>query len=45
MISHQRERGNEPNPKRFAMIQKTKTTMLTDGLNSLDYKVKITLPY
>uniref|UniRef100_H2ZBZ8 Beta-1,4-galactosyltransferase n=1 Tax=Ciona savignyi TaxID=51511 RepID=H2ZBZ8_CIOSA len=39
MISHAREKGNEPNPKRFDMIRQTASTMKTDGLNSLSYKL------
>nr|CAB3224891.1 beta-1,4-galactosyltransferase 2 [Phallusia mammillata] len=39
MISHQRERGNEANPERFKMIQKTHQTMNQDGLNTLKYQV------
>nr|XP_002130226.1 beta-1,4-galactosyltransferase 2 [Ciona intestinalis] len=39
MITHQREKGNEPNPKRFDQIRRTKDTMANDGLNTLEYKV------
>ncbi|CAK8674838.1 beta-1,4-galactosyltransferase 4-like [Clavelina lepadiformis] len=39
MISHQREKGNEVNPQRFDLIRKTGSTMATDGLSSLKYKV------
>lgn len=43
MISHQREKGNEANPDRFKMIQKTRQTMEKDGLNMLKYNVIVLL--
>lgn len=39
MIRHSRDKKNEPNPQRFDRIAHTKETMLSDGLNSLTYKV------
>ncbi|XP_016078467.1 PREDICTED: beta-1,4-galactosyltransferase 1 isoform X2 [Miniopterus natalensis] len=39
MIRHSRDRKNEPNPQRFDRIAHTKETMLSDGLNTLTYKV------
>ncbi|XP_025288048.1 beta-1,4-galactosyltransferase 1 [Canis lupus baileyi] len=39
MIRHSRDKKNEPNPQRFDRIAHTKETMLSDGLNTLTYKV------
>ncbi|XP_025769869.1 beta-1,4-galactosyltransferase 1 isoform X1 [Puma concolor] len=39
MIRHSRDKKNEPNPQRFDRIAHTKETMLSDGLNTLSYKV------
>ncbi|XP_053318000.1 beta-1,4-galactosyltransferase 1 [Spea bombifrons] len=45
MIRHNRDTKNEPNPKRFDLIGKTRLTMNSDGLNSLTYKVIKTEKY
>ncbi|XP_062388843.1 beta-1,4-galactosyltransferase 1-like [Sardina pilchardus] len=39
MIRHGPDLNNEPNPSRFDYIEKTRSTMATDGINSLEYKV------
>uniref|UniRef100_A0ABM5FRE3 Beta-1,4-galactosyltransferase n=1 Tax=Pogona vitticeps TaxID=103695 RepID=A0ABM5FRE3_9SAUR len=39
MIRHSRDQKNEPNPQRFNKIAHTKETMMSDGLNSLNYTV------
>ncbi|XP_055973149.1 beta-1,4-galactosyltransferase 1 [Sorex fumeus] len=39
MIRHSRDKKNDPNPQRFDRIAHTKETMLSDGLNSLKYRV------
>ena len=43
MIRHNRDHGNEDNPKRYELIQKTHATMKTDGLNTLKYHVNCIL--
>ncbi|XP_077332389.1 beta-1,4-galactosyltransferase 1 [Lithobates pipiens] len=39
MIRHDRDKKNDPNPKRFDLIAHTRQTMNSDGINSLTYKV------
>ncbi|KAG8454441.1 hypothetical protein GDO86_000894 [Hymenochirus boettgeri] len=39
MIHHNRDDKNDPNPKRFDLIARTRQTMNTDGINSLSYNV------
>ena len=39
MIRHTKDVGNEPNPKRFELLQQTYITMKKDGLNNLNYNV------
>jgi len=39
MVKHQRDKGNEVNPQRFALLNKVKSRYLTDGLNNLKYKL------
>ncbi|XP_066516085.1 beta-1,4-galactosyltransferase 1-like isoform X2 [Hoplias malabaricus] len=39
MLRHERDRLNEPNPKRFDQIAHTRETMGSDGINSLSYRV------
>ncbi|XP_053475409.1 beta-1,4-galactosyltransferase 1 isoform X1 [Ictalurus furcatus] len=39
MIRHARDKLNQPNPHRFSRIARTKQTMETDGINSLNYNV------
>lgn len=39
MIRHDRDKQNDPNPKRFDLIAHTRHTMNSDGINSLTYKV------
>lgn len=39
MIRHQRDKKNDPNPKRFDLIAHTRQTMMRDGINSLKYSV------
>jgi len=52
MITHKREKGNEPNPQRFKMIGETKQFIEKDGISTLEYKVlceifypSVTSPY
>ncbi|KAK7108438.1 beta-1,4-N-acetylgalactosaminyltransferase bre-4-like [Littorina saxatilis] len=40
MIKHSRDKKNEPNPKRFQMLNQWKKRQAVDGLNSLEYQVK-----
>ncbi|XP_076444755.1 beta-1,4-N-acetylgalactosaminyltransferase bre-4-like [Babylonia areolata] len=40
MIKHNRDKKNEPNPKRFDMLKNFKTRQPVDGLNSLQYQVQ-----
>ncbi|XP_075056432.1 beta-1,4-galactosyltransferase 1 [Mixophyes fleayi] len=39
MIRHERDEKNDPNPKRFDLIARTRQTMNSDGLNTLKYNV------
>ncbi|XP_071970055.1 beta-1,4-galactosyltransferase 1 [Engystomops pustulosus] len=39
MIRHERDAKNDPNPKRFELIGRTRQTMDQDGIKSLTYKV------
>ncbi|XP_061693370.1 beta-1,4-galactosyltransferase 3-like [Syngnathoides biaculeatus] len=39
MIKHGRDRGNDPNPQRFDLLQMTGSKWRSDGLNSLTYEL------
>ncbi|KAM9449665.1 beta-1,4-galactosyltransferase 1 isoform 1-T2 [Clarias gariepinus] len=39
MIRHARDKLNQPNPQRFTRISRTRETMDTDGISSLEYSV------
>ncbi|XP_061645771.1 beta-1,4-galactosyltransferase 3-like isoform X2 [Phyllopteryx taeniolatus] len=39
MIKHGQDRGNEPNPQRFHLLERTGRDWRSDGFNSLTYKL------
>ena len=40
MVKHDYDRGNKPNPKRWGLLTRPKVYGKSDGLNSLNYKVR-----